>query len=31
VTAEIVEGLLPEWRSNARDLLSAARTFRGSE
>lgn len=27
--AEIVEGLLPEWRSGVRDLLAAARSLRG--
>lgn len=30
-TAEIVEGLLPEWRSGTRELLAAARSLRGNE
>lgn len=31
VTAEIIEGLLPEWRSDPRELLAAARSLRGNE
>jgi len=30
-TAEIVEGLLPEWRSKASELLAAARSLRGND